>query len=290
VPIVNDSEAYEGDEYFNILLSGAVNAGIGNSTSRVVIHDNEGPYLSVSEPLVDPTEGGGATFKVTLSVPHDNTVTVHYRTVAVTASRSDFTSKVSDYSNYLVFDPTPPDATTPQTANVTIGTASDSIYENWWEYFELEIFDPSGASISDPRAYAYVYDNEAEPTVIVGIRTVTEGDAYAAFTMTLTRPSAFTSRFYWSADGGGAAPRAGPDLRDASGCRFPPRETTHDVTVELFEDAVDEPNETYYVDLDTSTAVGAIVGSAAASARSPTTTPARSRSATPPSWRATRGR
>ena len=259
VPILEDA-TLEGDEYFSIVLSSPVNAAIGNSTSRVTIRDNEGPFLSVSGPLSDPVEGASATFTVTLTAPHDNIVTVHYRTVAVTASRSDFTSKVSDYSNYLVFDPTTSE--TPQTKTVSIATTADTIYEYWWEYFELEIFAASGASITTSRAWASILDNDAEPTANIVNRTVTEDVAFATFTVNLTRASAQTTRLYWSTDGGGAAPAApGPDFRDASGfVVFPPGQTSHDVTVELFEDTIDEPNETYYVDLDTSTAVGTTVG------------------------------
>ena len=52
----------------------------------------------------------------------------------------------------------------------------------------------------------------------------------------------------------------GPDFRDAAGfVVFRPGETTHDVTRRAVRGHVDEPNETYYVDLEVATADDTVV-------------------------------
>ena len=290
VPIQNDATS-ESDESFSVRLSAEAGAQVVNRQNEVTIHDDDGLQLSVSGPLVDPNEGSSATFTISLTAPHDTFVSVYYHTVAGTAGAADFTSTVG----WVQFDPTT--STTPQTKTVSVSTTADTMFEDDWETLELEIFEPSGASIANSRATAWIWDNDVEPTAQIGDKTVAEDNTFATFAVSLTRPSWRTVRLFWSADGGGANP-AKPgayllddDYRDAVGFFvFRPGETTHDVTLEVFDDIVDEPNEKSWVDLDTSNAVTSVVVMAAASARSRTTTPGRSPSATSRWSKATRTR
>jgi ELWxxDGT repeat protein len=258
VPILNDADQ-EGDEYFFFTLSSPVNATLGNSTSRVTIFDGDAfPFLSVRVISPDVNEGSGIQFAIECAVPHANGVWVDYRTVGVTASNSDFTPRTGT----LYFAPTSPTATTPQVQNISVATAGDTRYEDTYESLQLEIFNPIGGSIAGPRrAWAYIVDNDAEPGVSVGNRTTAEGNAYALHAVTLTNPSSRTVRVYWSSDGGGGTEATpGQDFRDAAGfVSIRPGETTRDITIETFEDLIDEANELYYVDLDVASAENATV-------------------------------
>ena len=256
IPILDDVTP-EGDEYLTVTLSSPVNAFLGNSTSRVMILDHDGlPRLTLRS--IDANEGGSIVFTIECSVPHLGDVWVDYRTVGLTASNSDFTPRVGTAH----FAPTPPSATAPQTVNVSVATTADTRYEDLWESVELEIFNPIGASITNPRrVLGYILDNDAEPRVSVGNRTTPEGNAFAAHAVTLTNPSSRTVRLYWSSDGGGGAEATpGADFRDGAGfVSIRPGETTHDISIETFEDVIDEANEIYYVDLDVASARNATV-------------------------------
>lgn len=260
VAISNDTLDSEGDEHFSIVLSNASGATIGTSPGRVTIRDDDGAVLTVTWMPPAPsgilTEGTGASFQVALTGAH-GAVAVHYRTIAVTASNSDITRKVSDTTTDLEFAA----GGTPQTRTLSIPTTGDARYEGA-ESFEVEIFAATGASIGTSRSAALITDNDAFPQANVNaLTTVAEGDVFANFTVTLTNPSEDTVRLYWSTGPGEGSPAdPGPDFRDASGLVvFRPGETTHPITVEVWEDTIDEPDEIYYVDLEVPTAEGAMV-------------------------------
>ena len=86
---------------------------------------------------------------------------------------------------------------------------------------------------------------------------------FAVFQATLNKASETTTRIYWTSGVGGEDPPADPalDYRETSGFFvFRPGETTHSVSVETFDDTIDEPNEKFWVDLGTSSNWGAWVG------------------------------
>ena len=264
IPILNDAAA-EGDEYFTVSLSSPVNALLGNSSSRVMVLDNDTtPRLSLQGDYA--VEGTSIQFTIQCEVPHPSDVWVDYRTAGFSASNSDFTPRVGT----VHFAPTSPTATAPQVATISVATTGDRLYEDLYESLQLEIFNPIGASITGPRrVWGYIEDNDGEPSVSIGNRTTAEGNAFAAHAVTLTNPSSRTVRLYWSSDGGGGAEATpGADFRDAAGfVSIRPGETTHGVSVETFDDTIDEPNEKFWVDLGTtSNWTGPGSASAAASA------------------------
>jgi ELWxxDGT repeat protein len=274
IPLTGDSDP-EGDESFAIVLSSAVNAQIGTSSATVTVHDDDGKRVSLGLGPGGPLEGYTVPVRLTVDGPH-GPIEVDYRTVAVTAREvSDFTRKVSHTPaiHEVTHTPIVIPATTasgPHTVAFNVPTINDQTHELYLKELRVELFNPLGGSLVTRTISAFVENDDVPgpdgpyfPSVSLGSRTVAEADTFATFTATLSKPSEFTARLYWNAGIAGEDPPAEPglDYRATSGFFvFRPGETTHDVSVEVFEDAIDEPDEKYWVDLDTASAVGAGVG------------------------------
>ena len=83
--MMRDDELAEGEEAFEVTLSGARNAVVSRGMATGTILDNDGmPLLRVGD-ITASEEGGEAIFTVTLSVPSTRRVTATYRTLDGTA-------------------------------------------------------------------------------------------------------------------------------------------------------------------------------------------------------------
>ena len=280
VPITNDT-AFEGDETFSVELSGASNAELAAPRAVVTISDDglDGPFLEVVPPVTPPNEGTGVAFKVRLTGAHTDNVYVNYRTVAISAtSPADFTQRTGT----LTFGPVaaPPG---PVEQVVSVTTNNDTTTEDLAEGIALEIWGARGATVVVPPAVpvptvgativtrvatssiidwdAATPDNrDWAPGISIGTAAVTEGNVFADLTVSLSNPTDRTVRVYWSTPNS-VTPPALPttpdvDFRNAAGfLTFRPGQTAKTVTLDVYEDGIDEGNELAYVELDPGTAV-----------------------------------
>ena len=81
---ISDDAVFEGNETFNVLLSGAVNATIADVNGLATITDNDMPTIAVSSPTVG--EGGLAVFTVSLSNASTTDVTFNPTLASGTAT------------------------------------------------------------------------------------------------------------------------------------------------------------------------------------------------------------
>ena len=251
-----------------------------------VVPPAQNPPVCVGAPsAVCVREGGSVTFTVTLTdgsgggFPHASDMYVDYHTVAITAKPgTDYVDKATFVPGVHTITHTPLKipanaGATPQTVSFTIGTLNDQVYEDHFKSFAVELFNPSDATIAVARAEAWVENEDVPgpdgpywPTVSLNSVTVTESatnSPFALFHATLDKPSEKTTRLYWTSGVGGEDPPADPalDYRETSGFFvLRPMETTHNVSVETFDDTIDEPNEKFWVDLGTTSNWGAWVG------------------------------
>jgi ELWxxDGT repeat protein len=269
VPITNDA-AFEGEEAFSVQLSGASNAELAAPGAVVTISDDglDGPFLEVLAPAAPPNEGTAVAFRVRLTGAHADTVYVNYRTVAISAtSTADFTPRTGT----LTFGPVaaPPG---PVEQVVSVSTTNDTVTEDLAEGIALEIWGARGATvgatITTRVATSSIIDWDAAtpdhrdwaPGISIGTATVTEGDVFANLTVTLSNSTDRTVRVYWSTPNS-VTPPALPttpdvDFRNAAGfLTFRPGQTSRTVTLDVYEDGIDEGNELAYVELDPGTAV-----------------------------------
>ncbi len=244
----------------------------------------QNPPVCVGAPTsVCVREGSSISFKVTLTSGtggHAADIYVDYRTVAITAKPgTDYVEKMTFAPGVHVLTHTPvkfaaTTSSTPQTVTLSIATVNDQAYEDHYKSFAVEIFNPTEGTIAVPTAAAWIENEDVPgpdgpywPTVSLNSVTVTESATnppFAVFQATLNnKPSEKTTRLYWTSGVGGEDPPADPalDYRETSGFFvFRPGDTTHTISVETFDDTIDEPNEKFWVDLDTASNWGAWVG------------------------------
>ena len=130
-------------------------------------------------------------------------------------------------------------------------TVAGDVLDEIDESFTLNLSNPVNATISDPIGLGTITDNDALPTLSVNDVTVTEGNTgtvAATFAVTLNTPSGrAVSVDYATANGTATSPA---DYAAASATlNFAAGQITKQVTVQVNGDALDEVNETYFVNL-----------------------------------------
>ena len=174
----------EGDESFAVLLDNLVNANVGNQAGQ---HRRERTPLNIDHALgIDPLtvlEGdvgtSPAVFTVSLAVPYDEEVTVHYYTL--TGHASDIVAG----RRTLRFAP----GQTSQT--ITVQVVGDLLDEQL-EAFDVYLDNPSpNATIVNSAAIASSRTMTATPTMSIGDVSQSEGNSGTTrftFTLTLSGP------------------------------------------------------------------------------------------------------
>ena len=232
----------EGAETFTVQLSAPSGATVADGTGTGTIIDDDGgggsvPRIEIEDAEV--TEGGIASFEVTLSSAPTRTVTVAYRTVDGTAvAGADYTTT----SGMLTFE-----VNGDRTQRVEIPTLEDDEAEET-ETFTVQLSAPSGATVADGTGTGTITDNDEAPTITIGDARVTEGGT-AEFTVTLS--SAATRAVtvsYATADG---TATAGADYTTTSGMlTFEVNgDRTQRVEVQTLPDTDQEGAETFTVQL-----------------------------------------
>jgi hypothetical protein len=127
------------------------------------------------------------------------------------------------------------------------------------ETFTVQLSNPVNAIINVGTAQGAITNDDPSPALSVNDVTVTEGDTgtvSAVFTVSLSGLSAQTVTVqYTTADG---TATAGSDYVATSGTlTFTPGQTTQPVSVSVIGDLVQEPNETFFLNLSSS--VNAII-------------------------------
>lgn len=238
VSILGDT-TNEQTEYFGVRLFHPRGAPIFDGTGIVRILDNDSapaPLLSVGD--VSVTEGGLASFVVSLSSPASQPVTFDYATSNGSAfAPGDYTaasgSKIIGVGS----------------SSTTIGvqTYDDKIVEGN-ETFTLTVSNVSGAGVADGQATATILDNDvALPTLAVHDTKVFEGHA-ALFTVELSKASSVPVTVLWATHDGSATAPA--DYVRSFGKVYIPAGQLHGhFWVKTVDDSIDEVNEVFFVHL-----------------------------------------
>jgi hypothetical protein len=216
-----------------------------------ILDDDPEPTLSISDASVTEGDSGTTTavFTVTLSAASGRVVSVTYATADGTASAgADYNSA----SGTLTFAPGA------LTQFLTVTVLGDTLDEPD-ETFTVNLSNAVNAAIADGQGVGTILDDDPEPTLSISDASVTEGNAgpvSAVFTVTLSAASGrVVSVTYATADGTASA---GTDYISTGGTlTFAPGETTRTLTVTVNGDTLDEPNETFTVNL--SNAVNAAI-------------------------------
>jgi hypothetical protein len=243
---ITDDPTDEADETIDITLSNPDKAILGvPETTTVKISDNDGmPTVQFATANKTVDEGNGtATLPVTLNQPSAFTVTVDYTVTGGDATAGD------DYTlpgTSLTFAPGE------ITRTITLNLTDDNLHEAD-ETLELTLDNPGNADLGMTDTVTLtIQDNDTAPEISIDDVTVTEG-SMATFTVTFSNPSnAAVTVDYATADG---TATAGDDYTAivTATLTFDPGETSKVIPVQVRDDALDEDDETFFVELSTPT-------------------------------------
>ncbi len=234
----------EPNETFLVNLSNPVNATLGDAQGVGTINDDDAPPgISIADTSVVEGNTGSTlmTFAVTLSAPSGQIVTVAWATANGTATApGDYTAA----GGTLVFNPGI------VSLNANVAVAGDTIDEDD-ETLLVNLSAPTNATLADPQGIGTITDDDAPPSISITDVAVVEGNtgaASAVFDVTLSAASGRAVSVGWATAAGSAT--AGSDFTAGSGTlTFNPGITALTISVPVLGDTLDEPNETFFVDL-----------------------------------------
>ena len=187
---VNGDTMFEGNETFNIVLSGATNATIADNQGRGTINnDDSQPTISISDIPVDEGDSGttNAGFTVSLSNASSQTITVNYATANNTATAGD------DYisaTGTLTFTPG-------QTSQLLTVKINGDVMNEESVAFNVNLTSPINATIRDSQGVGTIVDDDA-PVLATAENSLR---AIALDTVLYMRdPFPITNQHYFGAD------------------------------------------------------------------------------------------
>lgn len=219
-----------------------VNAS-GGDGSDIGAFERQTPQVAINNPLaVNEGDSGSAVhtnFAVTLSVPYDQDVTVHYQTAPGTATENvDYTGR----SGTLTFTPGQ------TTKTVTVNFIGDTTVEPNENFF-VNLSAPTNATISTAKGTGTIIDDDTMPGVSINDVTVKEGHTGtkdATFTLSLNRPFGKTVSIN-AVPTNGTAKAPGDYTGGGKTVTFDPDVTSASFTVPIVGDTTDEYDETFFV-------------------------------------------
>ena len=242
--IINGDTTFEASETFNVNLSNAINATIGdNQGIGTIINDDPLPSLSISDVAVIEGNTGTTTasFTVSLSSLSGASTSVNYATAGNTAtSDSDFAAT----SGAATIAP----GQLSTTINITVN--SDTVFEPN-ETFFVNLTNPTNASISDSQGIGTITNDDSQPTISINDVSANEGDSgttNAEFTVSLSNASSQTITVnYATADN---TATAGNDYSSAAGTlTFTPGQMSQAVSIGINGDVLNEDSVAFNVNL-----------------------------------------
>jgi hypothetical protein len=263
---VRGDRKFELDEAFSIRLSAPTNADLFTAPNQgigTILSDDFRPTITIDD-ATPVLEGNSGTtpiqFKVRLSNPSSETVSVKYVTKNGTADGNDFAAVTTPTT--ITFAP----GQTEQT--ITIQAIGDTQFE-LDETFTVELSEPSNAQIADGSGIGSIKNDEALPRLSIAAvpPSLAEGNSgITPFTFEVSLSEASPTPItvsYSTADG--TASITGNDYVAASGTlTFAANETKKTITVNALGDTQFEGNETFQVSLSNASGATIQTGSATA--------------------------
>ena len=242
--VTNDA-IFELTESFNVDLSAPTNATILDGHGVGTITDNDpAPTLSIDDVTVSEA-AGTITFTVTKSGATAVNATVDYAVTPDSAvTPGDYTAGLSALTGTLTFLPGE------TTKTITLNVTNDAIFE-LTESFNVNLSNPTNATISDAQGIGTITDDEPAPTVSIADGTPdpqTEGaGATITFTVSLSGPADEDTVVTYSTVDGSAV--AGADFTGVTNgtVTIPAGSTSANIVITVLNDAVFETPEAFSV-------------------------------------------
>ena len=245
VTIVSDA-LDENDETFNITLSNPTGAVISDGTAVGTITDDDPPpTITINDVSVTEGDAGtvNAVFTVSLSAASAKTVTVNASTSNGTAtSPADYTAIASQLLTFSAGE---------LTKTITVVVNAD-LLDELDETFSVNLSGATNATIADASGTGTITDNDPQPSLSINDIVLSEGTGgtvNATFTVSLSTVSGRSVTFNYSTANGTAM--AGSDYVAAvnTPATILTGQSSVQISVSVIPDSIDEPNETFFVNL-----------------------------------------
>jgi Calx-beta domain-containing protein len=237
VPVQDDS-VFEGDETFNLDLSGAVNGSLVDAQGQGTIsEDDAAPNISVDDPSV-AENGATLTFTVSLDTAAAVDVSVDYTTNDVTAlGGSDYTA-TGGTATILAGD---------TSATVDVPVSDDAVFEGD-ETLTLDLSNEVNGVVADASGEGTITEDDPAPTITIDDPAVAENGGPASFTISLDAAADVDVAVDYATNDGTAT--AGTDYTAKSGTKtIAAGATSATVNVQVDDDALYEGDESFALDL-----------------------------------------
>lgn len=255
VAVIVQSDIYtEVPETFFLNLINPVHLALQRAQAQATILDGTTPPtisvwdISVTEGATGVTPG---LFVALLSRPSDVPVRFNFNTLELTARPgSDFGAT----NGTVVFAPGT------ISNGFIIPVVGDATFESD-EQFALQLTQPENATLNTTQALATIVNDDLPPRLLIGDVSLLEGDGgmtNAIFTVILEHALEFNASFTFNTVDGTAT--SGSDYQLAMGeVSFPAGETNATISVPILGDLLEEPDETFFLELSSLTNVTAPV-------------------------------
>jgi ribosomal protein L35AE/L33A len=238
----------EANESFFLNLAIPVNATISDGQGVCTINDNDPmPELAIADVAVTEGDSGttDAVLTLTLSAVSGQIVTVDYATTNVTAMAG------TDYiatNGTVSFEP----GETVRTITVKI---IGDVFNEVAETLFVSLSEPGNAILTVSQGEITILNDDPLPTLAIHDTTVTEGNSgtvNALFDVSLSVASGQTVTVRYATTDGTAT--AGADYVATNGIvTFAPGTTNQTIAVGVLGDLLNEPSETFFVNLSNPT-------------------------------------
>lgn len=207
------------------------------------------PCLSVNDVTVTEGDNGSVNlgFAISLSQSSLQTIRVNYSLVDETATKG------ADYTNLfdrLVFAP----GETTKTISVPVlGDVLNEVNET----FKLQLASPSKAAIGDGEGRGTILDNDPIPTISINDISNVEANLLRNFTVSLSAVSGRDVTVKYATANGTAVGGnfdSGDFFPTSGTLTIPAGQPSAQVSIQTFDDATFEPDETFFLNLSDPTA------------------------------------
>jgi hypothetical protein len=245
---VNGDLVDEVDETVFASLANASGAPLGDAAGVGTIVDDDTSNITINDVTVAEGDTGTATatFTVTLSKENSRAVTVDYATANGTATAG---------SDYVAVAATTLTFAAGETSKTVAVTVNGDTVDEMDETFLVNLTNATNATITDAQGVGTIQG--ADPvTISINDVTVVEGNGGttpATFTVSLSNPSSKTITVTWQTANGTATAGSDYVAVAATVLTFAAGETSKTVSVTVNGDTIDEPDETFSVNLTSPT-------------------------------------
>ena len=222
-------------------VSGGDYEGQAAASVEATITEDDSPALTIADAEV--AEGDGEiTFTMTLNIASSKTVTVDWATADGTATQG---ADYAETTGTLRFDALETEQT------ITVPLLDDALDEAD-ETFTVALTNAANATLDDAEATGTITDNDETPALTIADAEAAEGDREITFAVTLGAASSLEVMVDWTTADGTAT--ADADYAAAEGrLTFAPGQTEATLAVVVFNDALDEGDETLTIALSNPT-------------------------------------